>query len=168
MGNKEKAKDAFDKALLGAADQQTVNFNLKQTYSVRSTISAHNEVKKAVDAEVEPNNDILNPNNIALETWIKAAKADKKDRDYFRFTTPPVYRDIIQVSIENSSTTLKPGLRVFNSEKSDISDWQRKTTGGADLNYSFASKPDSVYYILVSSHYETSGNYALTVKEGTK
>ena len=164
VGNKEKAKDVFNKALSGTTEQQTVHFNLKQTNPVvMSTVHARDEVKKGVDAELEPNNEILNPNVISLETWIKAAKADKKDRDYFRFTTPPVYRDIIQVSIENSSTTLKPGLRIFNSEKSDISDWQGNTTAGSNLKYTFSAGPNESFYVLISSYHETSGIYKLRV-----
>ncbi len=165
-GDKEKAMGAFDKALSNASNQKTVHFNLKQTDPVITTNKpVAGEVQAKISAEVEPNNEILNPNIISLATWIDAEKADKEDTDYFRFTSPPVYRDIIQVSIENISTTLKPALRIFNSEKSDISGWQVKKTGGANLQYSFSTGPNQTYYAQVTSDYgETNGAYKVIIR----
>ena len=94
---------------------------------------------------MEPNNDILSPNTIPLKDSVYREIADKSDTDYFRFTTPPYYRDIVEVEIENRSTTLAPELHVFNQVKSEIAH-RYDTTKGANLRYSFPAEPNSVYY----------------------
>ena len=161
-GNKEKAIAAFE----NAPDQETARFNLRQTDHVATTTKpVTDEAQEKIGAEVEPNNEILNPNIIPLETWIEAAIAEREDTDYFRFTTPPVYRDIIQVSIENRSTTLRPALLIFNSEKSAIIYRQVRETAGANLHDSGPAGPNETYYVQVTSRYgDTSGNYKVIIR----
>ena len=50
--------------------------------------------------EIEPNDDILKPNAIPLNTWVPATIASASDGDYFTFTTLSQYRDIIRVEVE--------------------------------------------------------------------
>lgn len=166
-GNKAKATDAFDKALSIEPDQESARFNLSQADPVLTVVNVvTNESQITNDREAEPNNEILSPNLIPLETWIDAAKAEQGDNDYFRFSSPPIYRDIIQISIENKSTTLIPQLRVFNKNKADLSGWKSNNTQGSNFQYSFSSAPNETYYVQMTSHYgSTNGSYTLTVKE---
>lgn len=84
--------------------------------------------------------------------------------NYFKFTTPPKYRDVVEISVTNRSTTLEPWLQVFNSDKTNISGYRYNPTPGADFKYSFAADPNTTYYIAVGGHSETSGDYTLSIK----
>ena len=164
-GNKAQAKDAFNKALSEAPEQATAQFNLQLTnskYDNDNPVST--EIKSTISSEIEPNNKILNPNIIPLDTWITGVKSDSNDNDFFKFTTAKTYRDIVRVSIENLSTTLKPLIKVYNSEKSDISGWQGNETSGANLHYTIVAAPNTSYYFLVSSHHKTIGKYKTIIK----
>ena len=107
--------------------------------------------------------DILSAKPVALEAARQDAIAPDK-ANYFRFVTPPKYRDWVTISMTNRSTTLEPWLKVFNADKSDLSGNQYNTTQGANLEYNFAAEPNSTYYVAVSGFGSTAGDYTLLVK----
>jgi tetratricopeptide (TPR) repeat protein len=122
------------------------------------------ELKKEThDLEIEPNDDLFKANRVPLDTEVHAAIADASDTDCFQFTTPPTYRDIVRINLENRSTTLQPGIRLFDAERSAI-DQRENGTGGANLEYLLSVQPDTTYYVQVYGHYSTPGAYTLTVK----
>jgi tetratricopeptide (TPR) repeat protein len=165
-GNKAKAANAFDKALAIEPDQESARFNLSQTDPVPANGNPIvTELQINNSSEVEPNNEILTPNTIPLETWIDGVKTEQGDNDYYRFTSPATYRDIILISIENKSTTLIPQIRVFNKNKADISGWKSNNTEGSNLQYSFSSAPNETYYVQLTSPYgTTNGAYKVIIK----
>ena len=137
------------------------------TSSGHKTSGAYRLIIKPLRAydEYEQNDDILQAKPIPVGKPIDAGKMDGQDQDFYQFKTSSRAGNIT-VFIENRSTTLQPALRVFNSEKSDISGWQSSGNAGANLKYSFTAQPSSIYYVHVtSSGHKTSGAYRLTVKE---
>ena len=123
------------------------------------------EIDKGVHTrEIEPNEDGFTATHIPLGVPVRAGKTDSSDQDYYHFTTPPVHRDGIEVSIKNGSTTLVPAFRVLNAEKNDISGWQAAGSAGGNVRYSFFCEPESDYYVHVTSSWErTTGGYAIAV-----
>ncbi len=121
------------------------------------------EEAQAGAQEIEPNDDIFHANRIPLNAAIGAAIAEASDVDYFTFTTPPTYRDMIDVLLDNQSTSLQPTITLYNSDRSNV---------GANTNYNaagnvalrIAAPPDTRYYISVTPNHGTSGAYQLTVR----
>ena len=109
------------------------------------------EALKDHDYEVEPNNEPAQANILPLEKAVAANIADGSDTDFFRITTPPKYRDIVQVHIENQSTTLTPVISVFDSNKSLLGG-DHKETPGANLDYPHTTDIISPGWFLGSSN----------------
>ena len=121
------------------------------------------ETVKAGDQEVEPNDEIAQANVLPLENEVAGNIFDSKDIDCFRVTTPPKYRDILQVAMENkSSTALRPHLGVRNRNGSHVSNTY-DITPGASLEHTFSAPPETTFFITVSGDSST-GRYGLTVK----
>ena len=76
---------------------------------------------KVHDPKLGSNKDIFHATPIALGKTVFDSKINAEDQDFFSFVTSPTYRDVIQVRIENSSTTLRPSLNVYDAEKRNIS-----------------------------------------------
>jgi tetratricopeptide (TPR) repeat protein len=114
------------------------------------------------DYEVEPNDEPAQANILPLEKMVAASIAGGNDTDFFRITTPPKYRDIIQVRVENESDTLSPEISVFDSNKSRFSGNEAQQR--ANLDHSFSVQPETVYFIQVFGHWQSTGRYTITVK----
>ena len=120
--------------------------------------------KLAVDAaEREPNDDGLNANLVDLDKQVKAAIAAKTDGDVYAFTTPPTYRDVMHIEVQNLSTTLDPHLELFDGTKASIGSTYNETAGG-DVGYDFVAPPAAKFSVRVSSHYKANnGVYTLRI-----
>jgi len=165
IGNKEKARGSLKKARAGAPDQETARFNLEQMENTdTSTTPDPEEIPMITDKEAEPNNEILNPNTVPLGTWIKGSVSDGQDIDYFKFGTPPIYRDVISIEVKNCSTSLKPWVRFFNQKKSEVGQ-SYDDTPGAVVTHSFQAQPNSAYYFFVRGYNNSYGAYTVTVTQ---
>jgi len=111
----------------------------------------------------EPNDDILHPSHIEIGKVVKAGIMDSRDVDFYTFETDQAGK--LVVSLENRSTTLAPGINVYNPDKSQL-DYRISNTPGADVSYTLAAQPKSRYYVAVYSccGSNTSGDYTLTVR----
>src|SRR6202042_869963 len=104
---------------------------------------------------------ILSAASIAVGKTIEAGIMDPSDVDYYRFESGN--NEKLVVSLENRSTTLAPTITVYNPDKGKQSELANTTRGG-DVSLSFAARPNSRYFVEVSSYYgDGHGNYALTV-----
>ena len=81
--------------------------------------------------------------------------------DYFTFTAPAT-RDIINIRLENTSTTLMPDLSVYNADRAQIGK-QYQTTAGANAVLDVAATAAGKYYVQVAAFSGTSGAYKLTI-----
>ena len=114
--------------------------------------------------ELEPNDNILRATRGSVGAAVQGTIADPQDVDFFEFKTPGGSRDVIEVSFKNRSTTLAPGLHVYNADKSRL-DNKENSTPGADLRHRFSANPEAVYYISVArSPYgaQQGGDYTLS------
>lgn len=112
--------------------------------------------------ETEPNNDIFSANEVPLNTTISATLENDKDVDYFTFVMPGNKRDLVDIILENRSTSLAPIITVYDADKSKR--WPVKNeTGGGDLKYRLVGTPGTRYYVAVSPN-SGSGAYRLTLK----
>jgi len=112
--------------------------------------------------EVEPNDDLFKANRIPLDAGISAAISSGADADCFQFISPPTYRDLVRLRIENRSTSLQPGIRLYDAQKSAI-DQQENPTPGANLEYALSAQPDTAYYVQIYGRWQTTGAYTLSV-----
>lgn len=162
LNDQQSARAAFERARGRSPDDAAASANLKHLDELKVTPLKPVETL-VTDREIEPNNDIFHANRIPLNATIGAAIADDSDVDYFAFKTPPTYRDIIEIAIDNDSTTLNLDLHVFNADRTEIGSSYNASESG-NLSYSFAAAPDSLYYVKVAHFTHTVGAYRLMVR----
>ncbi len=119
--------------------------------------------RQAGTIEVEPNNQILEPNEIGLKKWVQGKIASSLDRDFFFFTTPQIHRDFIKIEIKNQSTTLKTSIVLYDANKHQL--WNHNgyySTPGQDLEHTFVSAPGAGYHLAISG-YDSFGDYQFII-----
>jgi hypothetical protein len=102
--------------------------------------------QKAHDA-FEPNDDILSPAAVKVGTDIVANVMDKEDRDWYRVSGAT--KTSLRVIFENLSTTLKPDVKVYDGNKSQLVD-KYDTTAGANLNFTVDIRELRDFYVEVA------------------
>jgi tetratricopeptide (TPR) repeat protein len=118
---------------------------------------------KNQDSELEPNNKASEANILPLEKAVAGNITDGDDSDFFRITTPPKYRDIVEVLINNSSPKLQPGVAIFDANKSALpGKWN--DTPNANLDHLFSVPPDTTFFVQVYGRSHSTGRYTITVK----
>lgn len=110
----------------------------------------------AYDAH-EPNDDLLTPRAVKVGTDISGSVMDREDNDWFRVSGAT--GTMIKVTFENLSTTLRPNVRVYDRNKSQIGD-KFDGTPGANLNFDVDIKQAGDFYVQILP-YSTAGKYRL-------
>jgi hypothetical protein len=116
--------------------------------------------------EQEPNNTIPQANIAEMGASVAAEVNPANDVDFFTFKyqDEKKRRDIVFVSLENPSTTLRPRLALHNEDKAIARNWTAANAAGANQEFSFAAEPGKIFYVGVASHYNaTAGQYRLSV-----
>lgn len=169
--NKEKAIISFEKALAIAPDEEIVRFNLEQakpsdengnSSTVRPPVRNIKEQSLLGSEEQEPNDTIFQANLFEVGHEVNAEISNAKDQDFFKFRYKAKLRDKITVSMESRSTTLRPHVKVYNKDKSEILS-RHNSTYGADLEFVFKAEPGSHYYLRVLP-YDGQGKYQLSAR----
>jgi hypothetical protein len=115
--------------------------------------------------EQEPNNTIPQANVAEMGT-VAGEVNPPDDVDFFKFKyqEEKKRRDIVFVTLENPSATLRPRLALHNEDKSIARSWTAANAAGANQEFSFAAEPGKIFYVGVASHYnKTAGQYRLSV-----
>ncbi|MEO8596154.1 MAG: tetratricopeptide repeat protein [Candidatus Solibacter sp.] len=159
MNDKSRAINAFREALARDLDYQPVRLNLERLKDVMALGA------DPVNRELEPNN---SPELSNLMVPGKAVDGDIEasvnDIDFFRITTPPAPRDMIQIEITNRSTKLAPVLKIFDSDRR-VTDWTKIVREpGASLAMTLAPPPNSTLYLQVSGYGSSAGAYSLIMR----
>jgi hypothetical protein len=81
--------------------------------------------------------------------------------DYYRFDVALKQRDLAVVRLENKSTTLKPDFKIFNADRSQLSE-NYDGTAGASAQTTLTLEPGQTFYVGVMN-YGTTGKYTLSV-----
>ena len=169
-GNKEMAISSFEKALAIAPDEEIVRFNLEQakpsdengdSSTVQQIVRNIKEQPLSGSEEQEPNDTIFQANLFEVGHEVNAEISNAKDQDFFKFRYKAKLRDKITVSMESRSTTLRPHVKVYNKNKSEILA-RSNSTYGANLEFTLSVEPQSDHYLRVHP-YDGSGQYRLTV-----
>lgn len=80
--------------------------------------------------------------------------------NFFYFANPGKLRDVVVVKLENKSTTLRPNIKVYNENKSQVVDGY-DYTNGANLERSISLDPGQGIYVEVLP-FNTAGAYELS------
>jgi tetratricopeptide (TPR) repeat protein len=188
--NYDKAGEAYTRAIERAPDYQLVQYNfglLKEKQGKPDEAARHYNKAKALGhsrqlelkklnkltprpeekmetnrIESEPNNDILTPNSLPVGEWVQGEITGGTDIDFFKFTTPDKYRDIIKVELKNTNTTLQPYMRRYDEKKEYFGD-KSASTNGQNIEFSFSTNPNLVYFILIGGQNGTYGPYQLKI-----
>jgi hypothetical protein len=129
---------------------QVLPYNTMGKYKISVT------PQQAYDAH-EPNDDLLTPKPVRLGTDISGSVMDSGDHDWFRVSGAT--GTMIKVTFENLSTTLRPNLKVYDRNKSNIVD-RFDGTPGANLTFEVDIKQAGDFYVEVLP-YSTAGKYRL-------
>jgi hypothetical protein len=115
--------------------------------------------QQAFDA-YEANDDVLSASAVTIAKDVVANVMDTEDQDWYRVTGALQPR--VTVMFQNLSSTLKPHVRVFDANKSEIVK-QYNPTPGADLTLEVALKQPREFYVQVLP-FETAGKYRLRIE----
>jgi hypothetical protein len=158
LNERPRAVNAFREALARDLDYQPVRLNLARMGAIAGGAA------ELLTREVEPNNSPPLANRIAPDKPVEGTiAANTNDVDYFRVTTPPAPRDLLQVVVEPRSPGLMPALRILDSDHRQIGLTVRARDAGAALDYIFAPPPNTTYYLEISGARDSTGDYLLKV-----
>jgi hypothetical protein len=160
-----EAAEAGERGTLEIAQDKIVTIN----QAARAATDEGEELARQVaqlkspsaSTEREPNDTILQANPFVVGQAVIAEVSGTKDQDYFKFRHPSKLRDKVTAIVENQSTTLRPWVKVYDANKSEILD-RYDGTSGANLEVTLSMEPGSDYYLQVLP-YDSSGKYRLSV-----
>lgn len=92
---------------------------------------------------------------------ISGAIAPSGPSNFYRFENKARLRDVAIVRLENKSTTLRPFVRLYNADRSQIT-YRYDSTAGASLDQTISLDPGQVIYVEVAPN-DSSGAYQLSV-----
>lgn len=84
----------------------------------------------------------------------------KGSSNFYRFDNPAKLRDLVTVRLANKSTTLRPQIRIYNADRSQLLDKYGGTTG-ASVEQRFSLDPGQTIYVEVIPSSST-GAYQLS------
>lgn len=158
LNDPSRAIGAFREALARDAAYSPVLLNLNRLKNLKSYIT------DSVSSEVEPNDRLETANILIAGHPVAVDIQDSPDQDYFRFTTPPAPRDLLEISLVNRSTTLAPRLRIYDDEGLLLPLGKEENKPGESLSVIVGPAPDTTLYLQVAGVNDTVGAYTLAVK----
>jgi len=158
LNDRSRAVNAFREALARDIDYKPVRFNLDR---LRVMVA---NAADPVTKEIEPNGTAALANVISPGKPVEAEiAAGVNDLDFFRVTTPPAPRDLIEIAVEPRSPDLLPSLRLFDSDQRLTDRTAAVRERGIALKYVFGPPPNTTYYLEVSGRSGSTGLYTLKV-----
>ncbi len=122
---------------------------------------------KTLSEKSKPNDTILNALEIKTGETVSGEITNKQNAAYYQFRYAGEHRDIIEVKLSNTSTTLTPQLVFYDHNKSKFHSAYDETAG-ANLNTKIAVEPNNTYYVCVTRYYSDQGSYQLLISEPLK
>ncbi|MGD0499033.1 MAG: hypothetical protein ABSC23_11415 [Bryobacteraceae bacterium] len=159
LDDRSRAINSFRDALSRDLSYFPARTNLNRLQATAATDSA-----APVSQEVEPNDNSLSANLVALDKSVDAEiAAGQGDVDFYRFSAPPAPRDILTLDIANRSKTLAPMVSLYDEVMRPL-DWHpEEHEPGASLNLRFSPEPNAKLFIQVRGYADSSGAYTLTL-----
>jgi hypothetical protein len=158
LGDRARAINAFRDALSRDSGYVPVKENLRTLGSDLAHAS------DPVTEEVERNDNHLLANVIRLDAAVEAEIGGLNDADYFRFSSPPAPRDILEFRVEPETSALALGLGLYDSDQR-FTAWGRESgEPGRVVIQQFSPAPNTTYYLHLWGHKTTLGKYSVLVK----
>ena len=157
MNDHSRALNAFREALARDPNYPPVHL------SVASLRGFKPHEADPLASESEPNGTYLLANLISMETSVTGEISNSKDVDWYRFSAPPVPRDILRVAIANQSPGLAPRLTICDDAAHPTGDAAETSDPGAAVSLLISPKPNSTVYVEVAGNHGTTGRYTLRV-----
>ncbi len=159
LGDRAHAVNSFREALSRDASYRPVRENMDRLKEFTA-----NEADP-VSAEIEPNGTLGTANLIAAGRSVEAEIASNiDDTDWYRVATPAAPRDIVLIEVTNRSTTLKPGLNIYDADGRLIRGSMSDIDPGQSVVDRLSPAPNVILYLQVFGAAHTSGRYVLTVR----
>jgi hypothetical protein len=159
LADRARAVNSFREALSRDASYRPVRENMDRLKGFTA-----NEADP-VSAEIEPNGTLRSANLIAPGRSVEAEIASNiDDVDWYRVATPPAPRDIVLVEVTNRSTTLIPGLNVYDADGRLIQGNSSATQPGQSVVDRLSPAPNIILHLEVFGSGHTAGRYVLTVR----
>lgn len=108
----------------------------------------------------EPNDDQFTATRMEVGQPITANIMDAKDTDWYQLAG--VKSEAVTLKMEIQSATLRPHVKVYDKNKSQIAN-NYNITYGASLEFAFKAEPGADYYLQVHP-YDGYGNYQLSAQ----
>ncbi len=113
------------------------------------------KVKEATTPTVvdkyEPNDDLLNPTEIELNSTVKSTIEPAKDIDVFKVHIKSNKREVVKVTFDNPATNITPHLTFYNENREKIGSVDEQQKGAASVSGQFIAQPNQDYYIKTYS-----------------
>ncbi|MFI4933534.1 MAG: OmpA family protein [Caulobacterales bacterium] len=150
----------------GASVEQPLSLDPGQTIYVEvapySSVGAYQLsaiAQNAYDAN-EPNDDVLTATPVKFSEAVEGSIMDDKDFDWFHVSAATSGK--VTVVLENLSSTLRPDVKVYSANKSQIIE-KYDGTPGADLDFNVDVDAGRDFYVEVVP-YGSIGKYRLTTR----
>jgi hypothetical protein len=110
----------------------------------------------------EPNDDIFSAARLTVGETAEANIMDPEDTDFYAFESPR--SGTVTIEIQPRSSTLRPALTTFSSDKRNTGFGPDVRTPGASLHHVLDVQEHMTYFLQVWSQAKTAGAYSITVK----
>jgi hypothetical protein len=156
-----------DRALARLQTAVGLSPDLAHVVANQQTVRSWREAQLAARTlEVEPNNDLLRPNDVPLGLPVTAILSSAGDTDGFAFRTPYGARDRYTVRVTNRFTELRPHLVLYYPDRRQLvstSPDERRVTPGQDASLELILTTGARFFATVAS-LGGAGPYALTIE----
>jgi hypothetical protein len=158
----EQAREELESYIRSiTADARSFEREVGAIQHARAAEGTRPENAVSASTEQEPNDTILQGNPRLVGEAVIAEVSGTSDEDYFKFQNSSQLRDRVKVAVENRSTTLKPWVKVYDKNKSEILS-RYNGNPGANLEFILTLEPGSDYHLQILP-YDSHGKYSLSV-----
>jgi outer membrane protein OmpA-like peptidoglycan-associated protein len=121
------------------------------------------EAVSSAPVAMEAGDSILNAAKTKIGATVQGEIVPEGGSNFFYFANSGKKRDRILVRLENKSTTLRPNIKVYNEDKSQIAN-AYDYTDGASVEQMISLDPGEGIYVEVLPFTGTAGAYELSAK----
>ncbi len=144
-----------------------LEYALKKIDEIKSTKPYFLEVRKAtlkdgilIDKH-EPNDDLLQPTSLELNTSVKGTIEPLRDVDYYKFHLASNKKEEIEINITNQAKNIAPNIIVYDGNREELG-WRGTEKGAASVGAKLVAQPNRDYFIAVfSGTFGINAEYAL-------
>lgn len=123
--------------------------------------AAHDEAEAEKAISLTPGNTILTAAKTMIGKSVAGEIKEGGTSNFYYFANSGKLRDVVKVRLENTSTTLRPEIKVYNKERSRIAS-RYDNTRGANIELDVSVDPGDGIYVEVAP-FSSAGSYNLSV-----